>query len=78
MAKKINSGYDAYGKLKPKKVNLDENPSNVNLKKLHDRDKGKVPLQITPTLMILVAPERANAEYAQEYREKMEYNACKW
>lgn len=57
-----------------KRIGTDRNPDGVNLKKLKDRDKGKVPLQISKTLTILVRPEKATPEYAEEYRKKMEYS----
>jgi hypothetical protein len=78
MSSKINNGYDAEGRLKPKKISYDENPADINVKKLHDRDKGKVPLQVTRSLIILVRPERANPEYAEEYRQRMAAHASNW
>lgn len=77
MARRINAGYDADGKLKPKKIDYNANPE-VNLKKLHDGDKGKVPLRITKTLTILVSPDKATPEYAEQYRQKMYENSLNW
>lgn len=71
MARKINSGYNAEGKLKQKKYSMDENPAEVNVNELHSRDKGKVPLQVTKSLVILVSKEKATPEYAAEYRQRM-------
>ena len=55
-----------------KRIGTNRNPDGVNMKKLKDRDKGKVPLQISRTLTILVRPEKATPEYAEEYRKRME------
>lgn len=54
------------------RFDLDENVAKVNMKALYERDKGKVPLQITKTLTILVSKDKATPEYAEEYRQRME------
>lgn len=54
------------------RFDLDENVAKVNMKALHERDKGKVPLKINRTLTILVTKEKATPAYAEEYRQRME------
>lgn len=77
MARKINSGYDAEGRLKAKKADLFEK-GEVDLTLLRKRDEGKIPYEISPGLTILVTPDKANKEYAEEYREKLAKSAANY
>lgn len=77
MPRKFNCGYDAEGKLKPKKVDLFEK-GEIDLTPLRRRDEGKIPYEISPGLIILVTPDKANKEYAEEYRKKLEKSAANY
>ena len=77
MPRKFNCGYDAEGRLKPKKADLFEK-GEVDLTLPRKRDEGKIPYEISPGLIILVTPDKANKEYAEEYREKLAKSAANY
>lgn len=61
---------DAYGAVKPEKIDTTKN-GRVNLDKLRKRDRKKVALRIDERTIILVDKKNATKEYAEAYRRKM-------
>lgn len=42
-----------------------------NMAKQREKEKGLVPLRINASIVILVAPDRCNEEYAEEFRRRV-------
>jgi hypothetical protein len=57
--------------LKTAKADTSANPESFNHEQYRDIDKGKVPLQVTRTLIVMVDPSRATPEYASTLRERL-------
>lgn len=57
--------------LKKAKADISVNPLGFNLEQYRDIDKGKVPLQVTRSLIVMVDPSRATPEYASTLRERL-------
>lgn len=57
--------------LKTAKADISANPEGFDHEQYKDIDKGKVPLQITRTLIVMVDPSKATPEYASAIRERL-------
>lgn len=65
--------YTADGKPRHKKINTREN-GYVDLVGLKKREKGKLPLRINKSLVLLVTPDKCNEAYAETIRARMNIN----
>lgn len=57
--------------LKTAKADISTNPAGFDPERYRDLDKGKVPLQVTRTLIVMVDPSKATPEYASTLRERL-------
>lgn len=59
----------------PRKPDFESNPPGVEwlMQQQREREKGLVPLRISSTMIVMVAPEKATEAYADYYRKNMLY-----